>query len=442
MVRARAAEPMKRTPSKPNRTVLAAHDQGALDEWAAELEGRVLNGRYRVEKPLGFGMTGGVFRGTRIALNKAVAIKILHEELGCNPNIRSRFEREALMASKLEHIGCVAITDVDEDEELSYFVMPLVEGVELCSALGNRLTPEVAVSIADQLLDALHHAHSWGIVHRDVKPENVLVVRGDGEPWVVKLLDFGIAKARMPNDKKRLTTVGTIFGTPQYMSPEQARGDDATLRSDLYSTGLILYEMLMGTPAFDGDDVLALVHRRITASVPPMDDHVPPALAAVVAGLTAHAPEDRYTDASEARRALTDALRPAGESSPSLADTDPPPASPSSVGTEPVPVAVPEASPESAAIPTPVPTQASGEIILPDVLPSPALEVDPRVPVASSYAASESASQPIAAAGSAVMRSPAPRPAPRVVPLVLAGVVTLALWVALALLVGGGLTLP
>ena len=438
---------------------MTAHDQGALDEWAAELQGRVLNGRYRVGAPLGFGMTGGVFRGTRVALNKPVAIKILHEELGCNPNIRSRFEREALMASKLEHVGCVPITDVDEDEELSYFVMPLVEGVELCSTLGTRFTPEVAVSIADQLLDALDHAHSWGMVHRDVKPENILLIRGDGAPWVVKLLDFGIAKARMPNDKKRLTTVGTIFGTPQYMSPEQARGDDATLRSDLYSTGLILFEMLMGVPAFDGDDVLELVHRRVMAPVPPIDAHVPAELAQVVARLCAHAPDDRYATATEARQALAEALGSTPQVPPSHSDTDPHPVVRSTANTEPAPAAQPEPTPtEADAAPCPLPTQASGEIILEERLD--AFEsVDatgsssgllPVAPPSTSagHSSTASASRSLAFAsfdassGSAIMRSPAPRPRARVLPLVLAGLATLALWSALAMLLGGGLSLP
>ncbi len=287
-------------PRKPQRRL----DVDALDEWAAELCGKTLNGRYRIDEAIGFGMTGGVFKGHHLSLSKTVAIKILHEELRCNPNIRARFEREALTASRLSHRNCIEIADVDEDGDISYFVMPLVEGFELSEMMGLPLEEDAAISIVRQLLEALDHAHQQGIVHRDVKPENVLVIPRVREPSLVKLLDFGIAKVTLPSDHKRLTTVGQVFGTPQYMSPEQARGADVTEQSDLYSTGLILYELLRGKPAFESDEPLELVKMQISDPVPPLPRRIPRRLSSVLERLVAKEPENRFSTAVEVLAAL------------------------------------------------------------------------------------------------------------------------------------------
>ncbi|MEM9455952.1 MAG: serine/threonine-protein kinase [Myxococcota bacterium] len=290
-------------PGAPRRSE-PRQDSGAPDEWAEELHGRVLNGRYRIDAVLGYGMTGGVFRGTHLGLSKPVAIKILHEEMRSKPPVRIRFEREARMASRLSHRNCVEIIDVDEDQEVSYFVMPLLEGVELGQLMGVPVDLATASNIARQLLEALDHAHCQGIVHRDVKPENVLVVSREGEPDLVKLLDFGIAKVAYPTGHKRLTAAGQVFGTPQYMSPEQAMGIDVNARSDLYSTGLILYELLTGTPPFASDDVLTLVTMRLDTPVPPLRGIVPDAIANFVERLVARDQTERYASAAEALRAL------------------------------------------------------------------------------------------------------------------------------------------
>ena len=283
-------------------------DHGGLEEWAEELRGRVLNGRYRIDEVLGFGMTGGVFRGKPLGLSKTVAIKILHEELRCNPNVRARFEREALTASQLCHPNCVNILDVDEDEELSYFVMPLVEGFELSEILGTPLNVDLALSIAGQLLEGLHYAHSLGVVHRDVKPENIIVTPGSRRRRLVKLLDFGIAKTRMPHGRRRLTGLGQIFGTPQYMSPEQASGNEVNERSDLYSTGLILYEMLTGEPPYTAEDSVLLLSMQIRRPVPSLRGRFSDALATVVERLCAKDPGQRYANAGQACAALEVAM--------------------------------------------------------------------------------------------------------------------------------------
>ncbi|MCH9686158.1 MAG: protein kinase, partial [Deltaproteobacteria bacterium] len=224
----------------------ATPDESSIEQWGRELTGRALDGRYRVGKMLGYGSTGGVFAGTHLRLNRAVAIKILHEELRHNPSIRSRFDREAHAASRLAHPNCVEIIDVGEDAQLNYLVMPFVDGVELRELIGTPMREGLAISLIQQVLAALEHAHSVGIIHRDVKPENVLITRDHRGLPLVKLLDFGLAKVTLPSNHKRLTRAGQVFGTPQYMSPEQARGAEVTLRSDLYSTGLLLYELLTG----------------------------------------------------------------------------------------------------------------------------------------------------------------------------------------------------
>ncbi|MEM7159467.1 MAG: serine/threonine-protein kinase [Myxococcota bacterium] len=310
------------TVTEPRSPAPSMAECGGLEEWAAELQGRVLNGRYRIEKVLGFGMTGGVFRGTRLGLSKAVAIKILHEDLRCNPNIRARFEREALTASQLCHPNCVNILDVDEDGELSYFVMPLVEGFELSEILGTPLNVELALSIASQLLEGLHYAHSMRVIHRDVKPENIIVTPGSRKRRLVKLLDFGIAKTRMPHGRRRLTGLGQIFGTPQYMSPEQASGKEVTEASDLYSTGLILYEMLTGEPPYTADDSVLLLSMQIRREVPSLRGRFSDALATVVERLCAKDPQLRYANAGQACGALEAAMMAERNEQPTRLDGD------------------------------------------------------------------------------------------------------------------------
>ncbi len=282
--------------------------EASIEQWGREITGRTLDGRYRIGPMLGYGATGGVFAGVHLRLNRAVAIKILHEELRFNPLIRSRFDREAHAASRLTHPNCVEIIDVGEDAELNYLVMPFVDGVELREVIGTPMKQAMAVSLIQQVLAALEHAHDVGIVHRDVKPENVLIARDHRGQLLVKLLDFGLAKVALPPNHKRLTRAGQVFGTPQYMSPEQARGAEVTVRSDLYSTGLLFYELLTGQPVYDADDPLELVRQHLTAPPPVLTGVVPEAVAPMLHRMLAKDPLHRYGSATEARAALAHAV--------------------------------------------------------------------------------------------------------------------------------------
>lgn len=284
-----------------------APEDAAIEEWAQELNGRVLSDRYRIDRLLGYGATGGVFRGLHLRLSKPVAIKILHEELCFNPELRGRFDREAHAASRLSHPNCIEITDVGEDGDLNYLVMPFVEGIELGELMGQPMALERATSLIGQVLAALEHAHAAGIIHRDVKPENVLVVRDHRGCSQIKLLDFGIAKVTLPGDPKRLTRAGQVFGTPHYMSPEQARGVEVTLRSDIYSTGLILYELLTGSPVYDAEDPLEQIRLHLNAPPPRLVGVVPDVMVPVLAKMLAKDPEERFYSASAVRAALAQA---------------------------------------------------------------------------------------------------------------------------------------
>lgn len=312
-----------------NAVMLGDMHDAAIEEWAGELIGRLIDGRYRLDSLLGYGGTGGVFRGTHIGLNKPVAVKILHEELRLNPEVRRRFEREALAASRLSHPGCIDVVDVGEEEELSYLVMAFVEGIELRDMMGSNLSLHSVLSITQQILAALEHAHSHGVIHRDVKPENIMVTTNHRGQLQVKLLDFGLAKVTLPSDQQRLTAAGQVFGTPQYMSPEQARGTDVGPLSDLYSTGLILYEMLCDSPVYDSDDPVELVRLQMTGPVPRLAGVVPDATIPVLDRLLAKSPEDRFASSAEARSALERASLSVYEHSQGGRPGDRPPPEPS-----------------------------------------------------------------------------------------------------------------
>jgi serine/threonine-protein kinase len=236
--------------------------------------------RYRLERVLGRGGMAVVHVAEDGELGRRVAVKILSEQVAGDGEIRKRFLREARLAARLSHQNIVALYDAGEDEGRLYIVMELVNGepVDQLLAREGRLPAERVVALGRQACAALEHAHSAGLVHRDVKPHNLLV-RDDG---LLKLTDFGIARAV---GLERLTQTGTVLGTAAYLAPEQALGEPVTPLADVYSLGVVLYELLAGRPPFAADSLPALAARQHEGSVTPIHEvapEVPERLDAVV----------------------------------------------------------------------------------------------------------------------------------------------------------------
>jgi serine/threonine-protein kinase len=273
----------------------------------------VLNDRYELRRPIGAGGMAEVFEAHDRRLQRTVAIKVLRADVP-DPQARQRFEREARMAAKFAHPNAVTIYDVDEDRTRPYLVMELVHGETLSDRLQRhgRLDAAETVGIIDALLAVLGAAHQQGLVHRDVKPSNVLLA----EDGAVKLADFGIARA-ISDATMSLTMTGQVLGTPKYLSPEQVEGQPSTAQSDLYSLGIMFYEMLAGEAPFTGDSPVAIANAHRHAPVPHLATErlrIRPALAAVVERALAKDPTTRYPSAAVMRQALRDASANRGRS--------------------------------------------------------------------------------------------------------------------------------
>ncbi len=296
-------------------------DEAAL---ADPLIGRVVAERYRIDARLGRGAMGTLYRGVDTTLQRPVAIKMLLPQLVSDPNVAARFDREALAVSRLDHPNCVRVFDAGTmPDGGKYIVMQLLEGRELRHVIAEGpLGLDRALDFALQVLRGLEHAHRRGLVHRDLKPENMFVVVDDDGREVVKLVDFGIVKL-LGGDEPKLTRAGLVFGTPRYMSPEQVTGGKIDERADLYSVGIVLFEMLTGAAPFEADSPGILMRMHVLADVPPLPDTVPPAVAAVIAKLMEKSPGDRPAGAREVIdmlvAATVQASAPAPPAPPALA---------------------------------------------------------------------------------------------------------------------------
>jgi len=280
----------------------AAND--ARGEGGDTLVGTVLAKRYQVEELLGQGGMGAVYRGQHIHMRKTFAIKVLHKEMTANAEVVKRFEREAIAAGRIEHPNVAAATDFGQLEDGSfYLVLEYVPGKSLNHVLAARgaLSVERTLLIARQIAAALAAAHAIGIVHRDLKPDNVMLIEKGGISEFVKVLDFGIAKvvSDLPSGDTALTRFGTIFGTPRYMSPEQAAGQEVDARADLYAIGLLIHEMLSGRPAFEAEEMVALLTKQMLEPPPELPAHVPGELRELVKHLLEKQPSDRPQTADE-----------------------------------------------------------------------------------------------------------------------------------------------
>src|SRR5687767_2510874 len=253
--------------------------------------GRVLGGRYRLGDRLGAGGMAEVHEGVDERLGRPVAVKLLRESLRRRPEIRRRFEHEARSAARLSHPNVVAVYDTGEEDGTPYLVMERLPGETLADRLANGPVDAGWLRrLAGDVLGALGAAHGAGVVHRDVKPGNILI----GEDGCGKVADFGIAKTAEEATGGDTTATGTLLGTPAYLAPERIDGRPATPSSDLYSLGVVLYEALAGRKPFDGDTPVAVAHNVRHAPVPSLGDDVDPGLAAVVARAMRRDPTGRF----------------------------------------------------------------------------------------------------------------------------------------------------
>jgi len=259
-------------------------------------------GPYKITEKLGEGGMAVVYKGYQQSLNRYVAIKVLRQELAQDEEFVARFRREALAVADLDHPNILHVYDAGFVQGMYYIVMAYVDGGSLRDLVGHGpLEPEYALSIAAQVADALHHAHQRGIVHRDIKPNNILLSR-DGRPL---LADFGIAKAL--HESSGLTRTGMSIGTPEYMAPEQIQGQKVDGRTDIYALGIVVYEMLVGWAPFSSATPVAALYKQVNEPPPPLRQaniNMPAWLEAVVAKALAKSPLERYQQASDFAEAL------------------------------------------------------------------------------------------------------------------------------------------
>jgi TolB-like protein len=287
-------------------------------EPADPLVGTIVDGKYRLDAPLGRGSMGVVYRATHLQLDRAVAVKIMLESLLDMTGGFERFQREARAIARLKHGNIVTIHDFGGASDIgAYLVMEYLEGRTLRQIVAERgaLSVELSIAVMRQVASAVQAAHEAGILHRDLKSENIFLEGHRGDASHVKVLDFGIAKLLDTSDRagQNLTEEGAIIGTPGYMSPEQAAGGRADVRSDVYSLGCILYEMLTGRLPFVAPSIPALLQMHLTEEpvVPSeLDAEVPAEMDAVVLRALAKWPEDRYQSARDLDEALA-AISPA-----------------------------------------------------------------------------------------------------------------------------------
>lgn len=260
--------------------------------------GDIVGERYLIHGLVGRGGMGVVYEAEHVHMKKRVALKLLHTQHSLDADIVQRFEREAVLAGRLDHPGVVTASDFGRlPGGAFYLVLEFVDGERLAQVIKRTgpMHPARAFHIAVQINAALVAAHAASVVHRDLKPDNVMLVATEDDEDFVKVLDFGIAKIAGDAAESRpgITRAGTVFGTPEYMAPEQARGDIVDFRADLYALGMILYELLAGASAFRGPDVVAVLTAQMMDAPKALPDSVPPELAALTMRLLEKAPEDR-----------------------------------------------------------------------------------------------------------------------------------------------------
>jgi serine/threonine protein kinase len=278
------------------------------------LIGHILDDKYRIEQQLGIGGMGTVYRARHLLIDRAVAVKVLNQRLFEDEAARARFQREAKAAGRLQHLNAVAVTDFGQTVEgYVYIVMELLEGRTLREILAKEAPLETAraVSLMLQASAAVAAAHEAGVIHRDLKPANIFVTQSADSPSVVKVLDFGIAKLAAEtldeDEPNTLTQIGAMIGTPRYMSPEQCGGLELTPAADVYSLGVILYEMLTGMVPFSGSSPLVIAVKQTSEYPRPPKEivaSIPDDLENVVLHALEKDPQERPANAAEFRSEL------------------------------------------------------------------------------------------------------------------------------------------
>ena len=301
---------------------------GHSDTFSGALTNRLIDGRYRLMEKLGEGGMGAVFKVEHVRMEKIAALKVMRSDMAIDAELKSRFLQEARTVAKLSHANTVQVFDAGELDDGSLFMaMEFVPGKDLAWHLkaNGPMTEASAVSLAMQVLSSLQEAHEHGIVHRDIKPANVMLVKRPRGEDQVKLLDFGIAKL-LESDARKSTTADFV-GTPAYMSPEQINGVGIDARSDLYSLGAMLFELVTGTPPFDSETPMLIIAKHMNDPVPRFASVAPtvqlsPAFEQVVRRALEKNSADRFQDADEMRKALRELRRAMGVTT---AELTPPP---------------------------------------------------------------------------------------------------------------------
>jgi serine/threonine-protein kinase len=283
-------------------------EPGRTDQ--SDLIGRTFFGEYTIVDRLGEGGMGEVYLAEQQNIDQKIALKVLHAETAENDEIVQRFHREAKVISRLSHPNIVRVFIFGRtDDDLLFLAMEYIEGVELREKLDGTPVDELtAIKIMKQVCSALGQAHDLSVIHRDLKPENLLLTNFRGEDNYVKILDFGIAKIKHPDDQdgKQLTQQGIVYGTPEYLSPEQAQADDLDHRTDIYALGCILFEMVTGQVPFDANASVEILKQKVFEEPPVPSDHAPvaPTMEEIIRKAMAKDREDRYSDALEMFDAL------------------------------------------------------------------------------------------------------------------------------------------
>jgi len=296
--------------SFPARYERCPHDNDRLISTRGDdpMIGRVLDGRFRIVRPIGRGGMGTVYEALQLPLDRPVAIKVIHEELGGEVETGQRFMREARTLVKLAHPSIVEVFDYGRtDDGTLYLVMELLRGttLETLVAREERVAPERVAAIGAQICEALAAAHALGIVHRDLKPANVIVNEDLG--GIVKVLDFGLAKPftdGAADSTGKITQIGTMIGTPLYMAPESINSEVIDDRSDLYALGCMLYELLAGEPPFLAAAIHIILARHVHEPAPELPASVPGPLRLLISSLLAKNPADRPASALAVRDTL------------------------------------------------------------------------------------------------------------------------------------------